>query len=557
MMDEVRTEAEDRVVILPPTRRDGEVTRQILERFAIQCAVCADPVSLASQIELGVGAIIITDAVASDPRSVAIIAALNSQPTWSDAPTILLSRPDHKSAAVERLMSALNNVTILDRPTSKRTLVSAVQAAIRGRRRQYQLRGQLMALKEAEDALRTADQRKDEFLAMLAHELRNPLAPIQTASEILARVFPAQLAGRAAVDVVKRQVVHLTRLVDDLLDVSRITQGRIQLQRQPLDIHSIVAQALESVEPFVTQKHHRIIATSEPGKSYVNGDSARLIQCVTNLLTNAVKYTGEGGEIRVEARHDNSDAIISVSDNGIGIAEDLMPRIFDLFVQSARSLDRSEGGLGIGLSVVERLVAMHEGTVSAASPGPGKGSTFEIRLPRIDAMRVPAQQPGRSEFPRKRILVVDDNVDAASSVAELLRLDGHEVHVVNTARAALENFLTYHPDVVLLDIGLPDMNGYQVAQRIRSAGAAVRIIALTGYGQSEDLQRARDSGFDAHLVKPVDFDVLGAVIAGNTSSKTHRINTGTPETSRELSEVSAVSTDRTAAAPRGSGHTMT
>ena len=514
MMDEARPEAEDRVFILPPTRRDGEVTCQVLERSAIQSAVCADPISLAAQIGSGIGAIILTDAVAADPRAAVIITALNSQPAWSDAPTILLSRADRKSPAVERLVAALTNVTILDRPTSPRTLVSAVQAAIRGRRRQYQLRDQITALQAAEDALRIADQRKDEFLAMLAHELRNPLAPIQTASEILARVFPSQLAGRGAVDVVRRQVVHLTRLVDDLLDVSRITQGRIQLQKKPLDLHSIVSQALESVEPLVTQKRHRVIVSSELGKLYVDGDSARLIQCVTNLLTNAVKYTADGGEIRVQARAENSHAVISVRDNGIGIAEDLMPRIFGLFIQSPRSLDRSEGGLGIGLSVVERLVEMHGGTVAASSPGPGKGSTFEVRLPRIDAVSRPAPQVGQIEFPPKRILVVDDNVDAASSIADLLRLDGHEVCVVHTAHSALERFPTFRPDVVLLDIGLPDMNGYQVAQRIRKAGGAMRIVALTGYGQAEDLQRARDSGFDAHLVKPVDFDVLGKVVGG-------------------------------------------
>jgi signal transduction histidine kinase len=288
------------------------------------------------------------------------------------------------------------------------------QAALIGRRRQYQLRDQLTALREAEDALRTADQRKDEFLAMLAHELRNPLAPIQTASEILARTVPPQVAGRRAVDVAKRQVMHLKRLVDDLLDESRITQGRSQLQTMPLDLHNVVAQALESVEPFVAQKRHRVMVTSEPGKLFVSGDSARLIQCVTNLLTNVVKYTADGGETHVQARGEDSDAVISVSDNGIGIPEDLMPRIFGRFVQSARSLDRSEGGLGIGLSVVDRLVQMQGGTVAASSPGAGKGSTFDIRLPRIEVASVPTHKVGLTGSPPKRILVVDDNVDAAT-----------------------------------------------------------------------------------------------------------------------------------------------
>jgi signal transduction histidine kinase len=514
IMHEGAEPADERVVILPPTRRDGEVTCQVLERSAIQCLVCGDPPGLAAQIEAGIGAIIITDAVATDPRSNAIIAALNSQPAWSDTPTILLSRTDRSSPAVQRFMAALTNVTILDRPTSTRTLISAVQTAVRGRRRQYQLREQLKALQQAEDALRIADQRKDEFLAMLAHELRNPLAPIRTASEILARVVSPQETGRAAVEVVKRQVVHLTRLVDDLLDVSRITQGRIQLRKQPLDLHSIVCQALESVDSLVAQKRHQVAVSSEPGKLFVDGDGARLIQCVTNLLTNAVKYTADRGHIRVEARADRATAIISVSDDGVGIAEELMPRIFGLFVQSARSLDRSEGGLGIGLSVVERLMEMHGGTVAASSPGPGKGSTFELRLPRIAGASAAQAENARVDSATKRILVVDDNVDAADSIAELLRLDGNDVAVVHSAHAALETFANFRPEVVLLDIGLPDMNGYQVAQRMRAASRSVRIVALTGYGTAEDLQRAEHAGFDAHLVKPVDLSLLGRVIEG-------------------------------------------
>jgi signal transduction histidine kinase len=259
-----------------------------------------------------------------------------------------------------------------------------VHAAIRGRRRQYQLRSQLMALHDAEEALRNADRRKDEFLAMLAHELRNPLAPIRTASEILARTVPRQTPAQAAVAVIDRQVTHLTRLVDDLLDVSRITQGRIQLQRQPAEIASIVAQAMESVESLIREKRHQATLISHPQPLYVDGDSARLVQCVTNLLTNAIKYTEEGGEITVETREEAAHVVISVSDNGVGISEALMPRIFELFVQSARSLDRSEGGLGIGLSLVKKIVEMHGGIVIASSPGPGQGAMFRISLPKIE-----------------------------------------------------------------------------------------------------------------------------------------------------------------------------
>jgi len=511
-MDDSRAENEDRVFILPPTRRDGEVTSDTLKRFEIECALCPDPLSLARQIPAGLGAIIITDVLAFDPQSAAIIRALNEQPAWSDAPTILLCRTDRKSTAVEQLAASLTNVTILDRPTSTRTLVSTVRAALRGRRRQYQLRDQFLALQEAQEALRVADQRKDEFLAMLAHELRNPLAPIQTASEILGRIVPSDVRGRSAVDVVKRQVMHLTRLVDDLLDVSRITRGRIQLQKAPLDLHSIVVQALESVEPLVAQKKHDLTMSSQPGELFVEGDSARLIQCVTNLLTNAVKYTEAGGQIQLTARTDGSDAVISVTDNGIGIPEELMPRIFGLFVQNARSLDRSEGGLGIGLSVVERLMEMHGGSVSASSPGPGKGSTFELRMPRIDPQVPEVREVAATPVAVKRLLIVDDNVDAADSIAELLQLDGHQICVAHSGASALERFTEFRPDVVLLDIGLPDRDGYQVAQEIRESGRTAQIIALTGYGQPADLQRGKQAGFDAHLIKPVDFALLRKLI---------------------------------------------
>ena len=385
MMTEARSARETEVVILPPTRRDGAATCDVLGRAGVSCTVCDSPIALADSITIGIGAIIVTDLLATDSRIKLITAALNAQPTWSDTPVILLSRVDRQSTAVTRLVAALRNVTVLDRPTSTRTLVSSVQAAIRGRRRQYQLRDQLAALHEAEEALQSADRRKDEFLAMLAHELRNPLAPIRNASEVLARTLPQQSPARAAVDIVKRQVTHLTRLVDDLLDVSRITQGRIQLQRRAVEVKTIVAQAMESVEPLIRDKKHHVTVTAGPEPLYVDGDDARLVQCATNLLTNAVKYTDEGGEIRVETRSEQSNAVISVSDSGVGIAADLMPRIFGLFVQSARSLDRSEGGLGIGLSVVHKLVEMHGGTVTAASAGPGRGSTFEISLPLIAA----------------------------------------------------------------------------------------------------------------------------------------------------------------------------
>ena len=501
-----------RVLILPPTRRDGEVTCEVLDRAGLACLVCNDPAALAREIRGGSGAVILTDALNADGASL-ILEALRDQPAWSDTPIILLSRASRENTLLPRLVAELTSITILDRPTSSRTLVSSLQAAVRGRRRQYQLRDHLSALEQAEDALRIADHRKDEFLAMLAHELRNPLAPIRTASELLARTLPPESRAHGAVNIVKRQVTHLTRMVDDLLDVSRITQGRIQLQRQPLEVGDMLAQAVESVEPLIREKRHRINRIAAPQPLYVDADSARLVQCVTNLLINAVKYTDSGGNITTEVRLDAGCAVISVADDGIGISTDLLPRVFDLFVQSERSLDRSEGGLGIGLSVVRRLVEMQDGSVTARSAGPGRGATFEIRLPLIEAP-APSDVAAESHAVRaKRILIVDDNADAASCLAECLRLDGHEVCAVFNAADALRSAGTFMPNLILLDIGLPDMDGYEVAAHIRRSGVTARLVALTGYGQSEDVARTRRAGFDAHLVKPVDLNVLERVIA--------------------------------------------
>ena len=506
-----------RVLLLPPTLRDGRVTSAFLERAGLTCFQCEDAASLAEQIGSGMGAVVITDALATDPLLPRVIEALAGQPSWSDVPTIILTRTDLESSATARLLESLLNVTVLDRPTSSRTLISAVQAAIRGRRRQYELRDQLDALSRAETALRDADRRKDEFLAMLAHELRNPLAPIRACSELLARVLPLDPRGQSAVAIMQRQVTHLTRLVDDLLDVSRITQGRIELQRRPLEMASIIAQAMESVEPLLREKRHKVIHVSDRRPVYVLGDSARLVQCLTNLLTNAAKYTDAGGEVRLELREERGTAVVSVTDSGVGIPAELLPRIFELFVQSERSLDRSEGGLGIGLSLVQRLIEMHGGQVSAASRGPGSGSTFEIRLPVVAPPPQSASASVVAPVPPKRVLVVDDNVDAATSLAEVLKLDGHIARAVHTGQAALQSSVKFSPEVVLLDIGLPDMDGYQVAQRIRSTGSDVVLVALTGYGQSEDVERARVAGFDAHLVKPVDLSRLQSVMSGRAA----------------------------------------
>ena len=499
---------EQGVLIYPPGRRDGQVTREVLQRASLVCTVCHEAFEVAHGIDAGSGVLVMTDAALALPSVHIILTSLSQQPAWSDLPVVLLCHTDPKTPVVAGILRAFTNVTVLDRPTSARTLVSTVQAALRGRLRQYQMRDQLLALRVAEETLRNADRRKDEFLAMLAHELRNPLAPIRNAGELLARMLPDNSQVQTVAAIVKRQSSHLSRMVDDLLDVSRITQGRINLQREPISLASVISQALESVEPLMRENRHKVFVAGGYGPAYVIGDHARLVQCVANILTNASKYTDPGGEIRVEMHSDSSQAVITITDNGVGIPAELLPQIFDLFVQSNRSLDRSQGGLGIGLSVVRRLVEMHGGRVSAASDGPGRGARFEITLPLIDRPNEVMEEKSEQIAARRRILVVDDNADSADSLAMILNLCGHVAEPVYGAAEALERAAALDPEIVLLDIGLPGMDGYEVARLLRTRGSSARLVALTGYGQPEDVRRAEDAGFDAHLVKPVDLKHL-------------------------------------------------
>ena len=480
----------------------------MLQRAGVASTVVYDAAQVAHEIDSGTDALIMTDAALAAPGFQTVLASLSRQPAWSDVPVVLLCQPGAQPPAITRIVRGLSNVTVLDRPTSARTLISTAQAALRGRMRQYEMRDQLEALKIAEENLRNADRRKDEFLAMLAHELRNPLAPIRNAGELLARMLQDNSNVQKIADVVKRQSTHLSRLVDDLLDVSRITQGRIELQHEPVNLSAVISQALESVEPLMRENGHTISVADDIGPVYVYGDHGRLVQCVANILTNSGKYTDPGGDIRVEVRTADNEVAIAITDTGVGISADLLPRIFDLFVQSNRSLDRSQGGLGIGLSRVRRLIEMHGGRVSAASDGPGKGARFELVLPVIDRPPETSGAQRSQTSGGRRILFVDDNADSADSLAMILNHSGHVAEPVYGAAMALERAAAMDPDFIILDIGLPGADGYQVARQLRGRGSNARLIALTGYGQPEDVRRAYDAGFGAHLVKPVDVQRL-------------------------------------------------
>ncbi|WP_165373587.1 PAS domain S-box protein [Sorangium cellulosum] len=371
--------------------------------------------------------------------------------------------------------------------------------------------------KRAEESLREADRRKDEFLAMLAHELRNPLSAMQFALGV-SQLSSVPEARRAwALSVMQRQLRQLGRMVDDLLDVSRITRGKIVLKKEPIDLRHVIHQAVAAAGPSIDASKHELSVAVGEGPYWVFGDPARLEQVIVNLLTNAAKYTREGGRIWLTAGREGAEVAIRVRDTGIGIPAEMLPRIFDLFEQAHPTLDPSRGGLGIGLTLVKRLVEMHGGAVSAASEGEGRGSELTVRLPVTEEPARPREQAAPSgRGLARRVLVVDDNRDHAQGLSLLLEQAGHAVALAHDGPSALETARRFAPEVILLDIGLPDLDGYEVARRLREEQGerALRIVALTGYGQHDDRRRSREAGCDAHLVKPVAHEVLLEQIAG-------------------------------------------
>jgi PAS domain S-box-containing protein len=370
---------------------------------------------------------------------------------------------------------------------------------------------------QAEEALREADRRKDEFLATLAHELRNPLAPICNLMPLMGRPGGARKADRLH-EVIQRQVRQLVRLVDDLMDVSRVTRGKIELRKTALRLADVMRSAIEEGQPLIDSAGHRL-TVAVPDSIRVDADAARLTQVFANLINNAVRYTEKGGRIWVTAWQDGKHAVISVRDNGRGIRQDMLPRVFDMFAQESHSSGRSEGGLGIGLTLVHELVQMHGGSVEAKSEGPGRGSEFIVRLPLLEEPEVGAKaEVAVGALAARRVLVVDDNPDAADSLAMLLDFLGADTHVVNSGPAALAALETFRPDVALLDIGMPGMDGYEVAQRIRQQPQFddITLIAVTGWGPEAVRRSARASGFDHHLTKPVDIAALQALLLEQT-----------------------------------------
>jgi two-component system, sensor histidine kinase len=512
---------DERVLLLAPTRRDRDVTCRALASAGVACSACDSVAALAHTLDGGVGALMLTDLVLIDPDLRLLHEALARQPAWSDIPTVLMCRDREQSALVRRGMDRLRNVTLLDRPASMRSMVSAVHAALRGRRWQYQIRDQLVRQRHAEDALRKADQRKDEFLATLAHELRNPLAPIRTGLQVL-RKLPGDSPGSGRVfAMMDRQLSQLVKLIDELLDVSRIATGKVVLQRELVDMRTVVQVAVESSQPMIDAAGHRLQLQLPAQEVRVIGDLSRLAQAVGNLLNNAAKYTPAGGRIAVTLGQADGEAVVNVADNGVGIPPDMLARVFDLFAQVDRTLDRAQGGLGIGLSLVRSLMTLHGGGVSVHSDGADRGSRFTLRLPSVPIEdRAPPQpltgNPSHAPPRRtRRILVVDDNTDAADSLAMLLNLHGHRTQVEYSASAALLAAQEFTPDAIFCDLGMPGMGGHEFAARLRRDRrfVATLLVAVTGWGGEEDQRLSRAAGFDAHLTKPVELDAVEQVMA--------------------------------------------
>jgi signal transduction histidine kinase/CheY-like chemotaxis protein len=437
----------------------------------------------------------------------ALALQLASQPPWSDVPLLIFASQsafDLTSARAYLRLRQTANVTIVERPVRVRTMISAVHSALRARRRQYQVRDLLRELH------RRVEER-DQFLAMLSHELRNPLAAISLAADNLEQ-SPEKTNDRA---IIIRQTRHLTKLVDDLLDIGRITSGKITLHRRPVDLGDLVEHCVETMRPRAESRRLTMTMNRLAPQVFISGDPVRLEQIVANVLSNAIKYTSSGGRIDVTVGSEGTEAVLRVRDTGKGIPEEILPHVFDLFTQGEVSIDRGEGGMGIGLTLVKRLADLHGGTVRASSDGPGRGSEFVVALPLTATQPEMAAEPEahpQSDHPRD-IVVVEDNQD----IRELLRFKlqhlGHEVEVAEDGQSGLDVILEKRPHVALVDIGLPGVNGYELARQVREKlGSSIYLIALTGYGQAEDKKKALDAGFDIHLTKPADFVDLQKVI---------------------------------------------
>ena len=637
-----RRDTTGRILLVAPTKRDGAITQGLLAEAGIGCFICGDLEQMAREVDNGADALLLTGEALAAREFDQVLAVLTKQPSWSDLSVVVLLPPSPLSLRAQRALDSLSNVTLLERPAPVRSVVSAVQTAIRGRERQYQIRDQIESIRKAEaaandlrrqleaaidasevgtfhcevplgpiiwnerckqmfflepdaevdidlfysrlhpddrertrlaveecvyadrpydieyrvvspqgevrwvratgrttysadgnplqfdgtahditsrkvaeEALKDADRRKDEFLATLAHELRNPLAPIRNSLHLLRLSGDLSPALNQVRDIMERQVNHMVRLIDDLLDVSRISRGKIELRKESVELATIVATAVEANRPLIESAGHQLALSLPPEPIVLDADPVRLAQIIGNLLNNAAKYTPTGGQIWLSAQVVDGEAILSVRDNGLGISTELLPRVFDMFAQLDSSISRSQGGLGIGLTLTKTFVEMHGGRIEARSEGLERGSEFIVRLPlpvevRRSEAAVNAAPPSAPTLRSLRVLVVDDAQAAGFVLGKLLEKMGQQVTTATDPYIALEIARRDRPEMVISDIGMPRMNGYQLAENLRREPGLekVPLVALTGYGQESDKERAKNAGFDFHLVKPVSLEML-------------------------------------------------
>jgi signal transduction histidine kinase/CheY-like chemotaxis protein len=498
--------AQRRVLVYAPIGRYGARALVALREAGLASHACRSMAELVQQLRAGAAAVFSVQEVLAADAIAPLLEVLREQPAWSDLPLLVLVKRGDDMPWMCQVGEQLGNLTLLERPLHAATLVSAVQVALRARARQLQLR--------------VADQYKDEFLAMLAHELRNPLAPISAAVQLLQLSNAgADARARHATGVIVRQVNQLEGLVNHLLDAARMSRGLVVLNKEPLDLREVLAEALEQAGPAIRQRHQNLALAQPDEPVPVLGERKRLLQVLGHLLDNASKYSYEDSHIVVSLRQSPREVTLEVADDGIGMAPDLLARVFEPFTQAQRGADRSQGGLGLGLALVDKLVALHGGQASAASDGPGRGSRLTITLPRHASLARPAVLPlpgpdsrdaDTPQLPAPRVLVVDDNADAADMLYALLQAHGYEVAVEYSAARAMERARSFAPRICLLDIGLPDMDGNTLARCLRAQPETrdALLLAVTGYSQPQDGVAALAAGFNEHWVKPVDIDKL-------------------------------------------------
>jgi signal transduction histidine kinase/ActR/RegA family two-component response regulator len=500
------------VVLVTPNETDARVGVAFLTEAGIAACAYGSLADLSRTALANVGCAVLVEEALVHAEVAEFLLMLASQPAWSDLPLVLVaSEGTSLGALVESVFPQSGNMAVLERPLNPVTLVSAVRVGLRARHRQLEVRD---LLEQRNAALR----KRDEFLAMLGHELRNPLAPLRNAVYIMHQLQLENPTLLKARDLIDRQTAHLQRLVDDLLEVSRLELGKVNLQKRPLDLNAAVASAAEASVPVVTTRKQSLAVRLAPEALMVDADPVRIEQIIGNLLTNAAKFTPEGGSITVEACGGPDSARVTVSDTGIGLRADMLGTVFDLFAQDEHTLARAGGGLGIGLTIVKRLVELHGGTVSVVSDGPGAGSSFTVEFPRVEVTQASPTEPRDrpAVFHTKRVLVIEDNADIRESLGLMLRMWGHDVEFAETGTDGLERVRELKPDVALIDIGLPGLDGYELARSIRedrtSWARAVKLVALTGYGRESDRIRALEAGFDTHLVKPIDPEILARTL---------------------------------------------